>query len=63
MEATKNNTGGHLKLTGTEKNSNMRGIQISWGVCKIEGAKLSGGLLQKGVIYEVPPSAKKTSHL
>ena len=32
MGATKNNTGGHLKIRGTGKNSNMRGIQNFFGV-------------------------------
>ena len=48
--AIKNNTGGHLKIMGTGKNSNMRGhTKFLGGVEKIEGARLSGGLLQRGV--------------
>ena len=51
MGATKNNTGGgHLKIRGTGKNSNMRGhTKFLGGLEKIEGARLSGGLLQRGV--------------
>ena len=48
MGATKNNTGGHLKIKGTGKNS---GIQNFFGrLKKIEGERLSGGLLQRGVL-------------
>ena len=48
--ATKNNTGGHLKIWGSGKNSNMRGhTKFLGGFEKIEGARLSGGLLQRGV--------------
>ena len=50
MGATKNNTGGHLKIRGTGKNSNMRGhTKFLGGNEKIERARLSGGLLQRGV--------------
>ena len=50
MGATKNNTGGHLKIRGTGKNSNMRGhTKFRGGFEKIEGARLSGGLLQRDV--------------
>ena len=47
--ATKNNTGGHLKIRGTGKNSNMRGHTKFLRSLKIEGARLSGDLLQRGV--------------
>ena len=50
MGATTNNTGGHLKIRGTWKNSNMRGrTKFLGGLIEIEGARLSGGLLQRGV--------------
>ena len=49
MGATKNNTGGHLKIRGTWKNLNMRGLAKFLGGLKIEGARLSGDLLQRGV--------------
>ena len=49
MGATKNNTGGHLKMRGYWENSNMRGHTKFLGGLKIEGARLSGGLLQRGV--------------
>ena len=43
--------GRHLKIRGTGKNSNMRGhTKISCEFEKIEGARLSGGLLQRGVL-------------
>ena len=41
--ATKNNTG------ETGKNSNIRGHTEFFGVWKMKGARLSGGLLQRGV--------------
>ena len=42
--------GGHLKIRWAGKNSNMGAYKISWGLEKIEGARLLGGLLQKGVL-------------
>ena len=51
MGATKNNTGGHLKIRGDKEKFNYEGAyKISWGFEKIEGARLSGGLLQRGVL-------------
>ena len=42
--------GGYLKIGGTGKNSNMRRhTKFLGGLIKIEGARLSGGLLQRGV--------------
>ena len=42
--------GGHLKIRGTGKNSDMRGhTKFLWGFEKIKWARLSGGLLQRGV--------------
>ena len=42
--------GGHLKIRGAGKDSNMREhTKFLGGVEKIEGARLSGGLLQRGV--------------
>ena len=49
MGATKNNTGGHLKIRGDWENSNMRDHTKFIGGLKIEGTRLSGGLLQRGV--------------
>ena len=51
MGATKNNTGGHLKIRGDWEKFRYEGVyKISWGgLKKIEGARLSGGLLQRGV--------------
>ena len=52
MGASKNNTGGHLKTRGHwEKFKYGRAYEISWkGVEKIEGTRLQGRLLQRGVI-------------
>ena len=48
MGATKNNTGGHLKIRGDWEKFKYEGAyKISWGIEKIEGARLSGGLLQR----------------
>ena len=42
--------GRHLKIGGAGNNSNMRGhTEFLGGFEKIEGARLSGGLLQRGV--------------
>ena len=42
--ATKNNTGGHLKIMGDWGKFKYEGAyKISWGVEKIEEARLSGG--------------------
>ena len=42
--------GGHLKIRGTGKNSNMRGhTKFSWGVGKNKGGKAFRDLLQSGV--------------
>ena len=42
--------GRHLKIRGDwEKFKYEREYKISWGLIKIEGARLSGGLLQSGV--------------
>ena len=51
MGATKNNTGGHLKIRGDWEKSNMRGhTKFLGGFEKIEEARLSEGfLLQRGV--------------
>ena len=47
MRATKNNTG------GTGKNSNMREhTKFLEGFKKIERARLSGGLLQRGFTFQ-----------
>ena len=49
--------GGYLKIRGTEKNSNMRGHTKFLGEFeKNRGARLSGGLLQRGVWSERPVS-------
>ena len=52
MGATKNNTGGDiLKLGGLGKISNVKGhTKFLRGFEKIEGARLSGDLLQRGVV-------------
>ena len=51
--ATKNNTGGHLKIRGDLEKFKYEGAyKISWGFEKIEGARLSGGLLQRCVILK-----------
>ena len=51
MGAIKNSTGGHLKIRGNwEKLKCEEAYKVSWGVEKIEGARLSGGLLQRGVL-------------
>ena len=48
MGATKNNTGGDWE------NSNVRGhTKFFRGYEKIEEAKLSGGLLQRGVSFNI----------
>ena len=49
MGVTKNNTGGHFKIRGTGKNSNMRGHTKFLGGFEKEEARFSGGLLQRGV--------------
>ena len=55
MGATKNNAGGHLKIRGTGKIQYEGAYEISWRFQKIEGARLSGGLLQRGVLkYSAP---------
>ena len=42
--------GGHLKIRGDWEKFKYEGAyKISWGFEKIEGARLSGGLLQRGV--------------
>ena len=52
MGATKNNTGGHLKIRGDWGKFKYEGAyKISWGFEKIEEARLSGGLLQRGVLF------------
>ena len=52
MGATKNNTGGHLKIRGDWEKFKYEGAnKILWGFEKIEGARLSGGLLQRGVSF------------
>ena len=49
--ATKNNTGGHLKIRGDWEKFKYEGaFKISWGFEKIEGARLLGGLLQRRVL-------------
>ena len=59
MGATKNNTGGHLKIRGDWENSNMRGhTKFLGGFEKIKGARLSGGLLQRGVLKYDNPNYK-----
>ena len=51
--ATKNNTG------GTGKNLNMRGhTKFLGGLKKLEGARLSGGLLQRGVKLQIMKKVK-----
>ena len=51
MGATKNNTGGTFENLGDWEKFKYEGpYKISWGVEKIEGARLSGVLLQRGVI-------------
>ena len=51
--ATKNNTGEHSKIRGDWEKFKYEGAcKISWEFEKIEGARLSGGLLQRGVWYE-----------
>ena len=51
MGSTKHNTWGTLKIRGTGKNSNMRGhTKFLGGLIKIQGERLSGGLLQRGVL-------------
>ena len=51
MGATKNDTGGHLKIRGDWEKFKCEGAyKMSWGFEKIEGARLSGGLLQRGVL-------------
>ena len=50
MGATKNNTGGHLKIRGTGKNSNMRGHTKFLGRFeKVEGGKAFRGACYRGV--------------
>ena len=45
---------GHLKIRGTVENSNVRGhTKFLEGLKKVEGATLSGGLLQRGVLWEI----------
>ena len=42
--------GGHLKIRGDWEKFKYEGAyKISWGGEKIEGARLSGGMLQSGV--------------
>ena len=48
MGATKNNTGEHLKIRGLGKIQKWGHTKFLGGL-KIEGARLSGGLLQRGV--------------
>ena len=51
MGATKNNTGGHLKIRGTGKNSNMRGHTKFRGGFKNIGCKASRGTVTEGCIF------------
>ena len=48
MWATKNNTGGHLKIRGTGKNSNMRGHTKFLGGLKNRGGKAFRGPVTEG---------------
>ena len=53
MGTTKNNTGEHLKIRGDwEKFQYEEAYKITCGLEKIEGTRLSGKLLQRGV-YQV----------
>ena len=51
MGATKNNTGGYLKIRGTRKNSNVRGIQNFLGGLKNRGGKAFRGPVTEGCIF------------
>ena len=44
--------GGYLKIRGDWENSNMRGQTKFLGSLKNKGARLSGGLLKRGVRYK-----------
>ena len=48
MGATKNNTGGHLKIRGTGKNSNKRGHTKFLGGLKNRGGKAFRGPVIEG---------------
>ena len=48
MGATKNNTGGHLKIRETGKNSNMRGHAKFFGGLKNRGGKAFRGPVTEG---------------
>ena len=50
MGATKNNTGGHLKIKGTGKNSNMRGHTKFLGGLKNRGGKAFRGPVTEGCL-------------
>ena len=50
MGATKNNTGGHLKIRGTGKNSNMRGHTKFLGDFKKRGGKAFRGPVTEGCL-------------
>ena len=47
--------GGHLKIRGTGKNSNMRGIQNFLGVGKTRGGKAFRGPVTDGCNFILPP--------
>ena len=53
MGATKNNTGGHLKIRGDCGNSNMRGMQNFLGGLKNRGGKAFRGPVTEGCSYEL----------
>ena len=51
--------GEHLKIRGDLEKFEYEGAyKISWGFEKIEGARLSGGLLQRGALKNLQNSTK-----